>query len=90
MKPEDCKPGVTARVNGTPLHNGHTVTIVDASSELVKARFQAEKTGRPLSEGPVSRPGLVPAFDPAYPSTLWWWFAPHQLTPIEVGGEVEG
>lgn len=79
MRLKDCTPGVEARVSGTALHHGHVVRIVDARGELVRAREQARQSGAQLSEGPISRGGLVPAFDPAYPTTLWWWFAPHQL-----------
>lgn len=77
------KTGDKYKVNGTPLHNGHVVTIVDPLVELLKARDEAKRTGRKLSEGPIRRPGLVAAYDPAYPSTLWWWFAPHQLERVE-------
>lgn len=70
-------------VQGTPLHHGHIVTIVEPQSELHKARAAARKEGKRLSEsGDVHQPGMVAAFDPAFPATLWWWFATHQLAPV--------
>jgi hypothetical protein len=68
-------PGNKFKVNGTALHHNGIVTIVDPLGEVLKARAE----GKPLSESTTHRPGLVAAFDPEYPETLWWWFAPHQL-----------
>jgi hypothetical protein len=64
-------------VNGTPLHNGHIVTVVNPQAEIDKIPYGDlhKLRGNPTRQ----RTGLVAAFDPAYPSTLWWWFAPHQL-----------
>jgi hypothetical protein len=75
--------GAKYKVNGTPLHHHHVVTIVDPETEVLKARYEAKRTGRKLSEGSIHRAGLVAAYDPAFPSTLWWWFAPHQLKPLQ-------
>lgn len=72
--------GTECVVSGTPLHHGHRVKVVDPRGEYARANA----TGRRLSGNPTThRPGMVAAFNPAYPTTLWWWFAPHQLTPIK-------
>ena len=43
--------GSRVKINGTPLHDGNTGTVVDPEAELHKARAIAQKTGRKLSEG---------------------------------------
>ena len=67
--------GQKFRVRGAEIHHGHVVTIVSPVDELSKAR----KAGIQVAGGLTHRPGLVAAFNPLFPSTLWWWFAPHQL-----------
>jgi hypothetical protein len=73
--------GKSYRVDGTPLHHGHVVTVVDPQTEIDKIPFTKlrELRGNPTRQ----RSSLVAAFDPAYPSTFWWWFAPRQLREVE-------
>ena len=60
-----------------------------SAGELVKIK------GTPLHNGKTGtivewrrdwgdpKPGLIPVFMPEFPSTHYWWFAPHQLETIK-------
>lgn len=45
MKQEECSPGVEALVQGTPLHHGHVVTIVDPKGRGAKSTVRSKKNG---------------------------------------------
>ncbi len=61
-------------VNGTPLHNGDIVTVVEWDDKWLvfdplgveKGKFKVEQV-------------LVPCFNPRYPETMYWWIHPCQL-----------
>lgn len=73
------KIGDKYQVRGHGIHHNAIVTIVDPETEY----WRAKGTGKPLGVTfELSRSGLVAAFNPAYPATLWWWFAPHALIRV--------
>lgn len=71
--------GQKFRVRGADIHHGHVVTIVSPVDELSKAKETGVQVTGFLTP---YRAGLIAAFNPSFPSTLWWWFAPHQLEAI--------
>lgn len=80
--------GTQVRINGSPFH-GELGIVVDTWLELDKARKLAREEGLRLVEGALVRGDLVPVFLPRFETTLWWWFSPLQLKPLDFGDMIQ-